>query len=197
MVIYMAQVRNVAPFINETFWVTEEFGEPRGSRYHKAVDLATRTAHSNLYSIMDGKVTHNSSNASLGNYIIIENQVNHLAFLYAHMNTRSPLSIGTSVRTGQLVGQQGTTGESTGPHVHVELQDLSNRRWTFSTDIRYYMNPCDYMGIDNIYYSSWIYNGTPTPPTPPAPIPTKFPKTSYNWVLNAKQRRNKKKFLTK
>lgn len=54
---------NIAPFINQTFWVTSEFWEPRsdgqgGTRYHKGLDIAvpmeTATTDVYMYSMCNG-----------------------------------------------------------------------------------------------------------------------------------------------
>lgn len=65
-----------------------------------------------------------------GNYIIIKGD-DGKGFLYAHMADPSPLSVGDTVNVGDYVGWEGTTGSSTGIHLHLEMQDLSNRRLDF------------------------------------------------------------------
>lgn len=65
-----------------------------------------------------------------GNYIIIKGD-DGKGFLYAHMADPSPLSVGDNVKIGDYVGWEGTTGSSTGIHLHLEMQDLSNRRLDF------------------------------------------------------------------
>lgn len=67
---------------------------------------------------------------------------------------------------GQQVGLEGTTGVSTGIHLHLEQQDLTNREWSFDRIKENYKDPADFMGFPDIKGVSVIYDGTPIPPTP-------------------------------
>lgn len=182
----MAVTPNVAPFINVTFYVTGEYGVIRPTHTHVGVDLAT-SQRSDLYSIFDGIVVEKGSSNARGYYIVIKG-TNNLAFLYQHMESASPLNIGDNVLIGQYVGTEGTTGQSTGMHLHMEMQDLSNRNWYFGNDISYYMNPCTYMGIPNVTGTECYYNGTPIPPTPP----TLEKRKGFNWAVFTKNIRRKR-----
>lgn len=155
----MAVTPNVAPFINVTFYVTGEYGVVRPDHTHVGVDLATSSPE-NLYSIFDGRVIDKGYNSARGYYIVVKG-TNNLAFLYQHMQSASPLSIGDPVQIGQFVGIEGTSGQVTGLHLHMEMQDLTNRNWNYSNNISYYMNPCTYMNIPNVTGTECYYNGTP------------------------------------
>lgn len=176
-------VRNIAPFINVTFWVTEEFGASTGTGTHKGVDIATATVSSllerRIYSISSGIVLDRGYQQNgYGNYLIIKNNDN-TAFLYAHLDTIQSLSVGDVVATGQWIATEGSTGHSTGLHLHLEYQNLVNGQWNYSSNINDYLNPCDYMGIDNIEGTSWIYNGTPGPDPGPPHVKRRFPWFIY------------------
>lgn len=94
------------------------------------------------------------------------------------------------MKFGQFVGNEGTTGQVTGLHLHMEMQDLSSGRdWDYTATLSSYMNPADYMGFPNQTGISVIYNGTPTPPTPSTP--TRL-RSNFKWVLYAKKLRNKR-----
>lgn len=80
-----------------------------------------------------------------GNYIIIKGD-DGKGFLYAHMADASPLSVGDSVNIGDYVGWEGTTGTSTGIHLHLEMQDLSNRRLDFWSGFIRIFKPCGLYG---------------------------------------------------
>lgn len=181
-------VRNVAPFINVTFWVTQEFGASTGTGTHHGVDIATATLSSlmdrRIYSISDGVVLYRGYQQNgFGNYIIIKNN-DDTAFLYAHLDSIQHLSVGDSVTRGEWIATEGTTGLHTGLHLHLEYQQLVNGQWNYSTDLRDYLNPCDYMGIDNIDGTSWIYNGY-VPPIPPTPSDIR--KNRFKWILYANE----------
>lgn len=50
------------------------------------------------------------------------------------MKDPSPLNVGDSVDFGDFVGIEGTTGNSTGIHLHISSQDMTNKdSWTFRT----------------------------------------------------------------
>lgn len=68
-----------------------------------------------------------------------------------------------------LYGIEGTTGSSTGIHLHVEMQDISTHNWIFGADKSYYTNPAEFMGIPNVDGTVCIYNGTPIDPPEPEP----------------------------
>lgn len=180
----MAVTPNVAPFINVTFYVTGKYGTVRPDHTHVGVDLAT-SQRADLYSIFDGIVVEKGSSNARGNYIVIKG-TNNLAFLYQHMATASPLNIGDNVLIGQYVGTEGSTGQSTGLHLHMEMQDLSNRNWYFGNNISYYMNPCSYMGIPNVTGTECYYSGTPIPPI------TDIKKRKFNWAVFTKNIRRKR-----
>lgn len=118
----------------------------------------------------------------MGNWVIIKDDNSNsttygYATLYMHLAQPVSLNIGDNVLKGQQVGIEGTTGQSTGIHLHVEMQDLNrwNNVWHWSYTQSDYLDPTQYMGIDNIQGTWWIYDGTPTPPTPP-PTPRRRQK---------------------
>lgn len=82
------------------------------------------------------------------------------------MNEASTLNVGDSVTIGELVGYEGTSGSSTGIHLHLEMQDLTTHEWIYHGDKSIYTNPAEFMGIPNEEGISVIYYGTPIPPKP-------------------------------
>lgn len=78
-----------------------------------------------LYSFDNGKVTRNSYQAGgAGNFVEIENSTGY-KYIFMHMQERSPLGVGQSVSVGQKIGNVGSTGSSTGPHLHLTVKDPS------------------------------------------------------------------------
>lgn len=179
----------IAPFINEIFYVTSIFGEERASGVlHKGIDIATPSAGggANLYSMCNGTVVNVTNQPSgFGHYMIMKDAVTGMGFLYAHMKERTPLNVGDSVSIGQYVGFEGTSGSSTGIHLHLEMQDISNNDWIFGAPLSTYNNPADFMGFPNVEGISVIYDGEPIPPT-------QFIKNEFPWVLYAKKLRIKR-----
>jgi len=87
-------------------------------RQHNGIDI--HAGHGTSVVAADGGTVITSSyNSSYGNYIVISHG-NGITTLYAHLSTRS-VSSGTNVTKGQLIGLVGSTGISTGPHLHFEV----------------------------------------------------------------------------
>ena len=191
-------VRHIAPFINDRFlitfpWWTERINPVTGqTEIHRGLDIATAGSKP-VYSILDGIVHSLGYDSGQGNWIIIKDN-NPLsttygyATLYMHLANAPDVNVGDTVLKGQKVGDEGTTGSSSGIHLHVEMQDLNrwNDVWHWSYVQSDYLDPTQYMGIDNIQNTWWIYDGTPVPPTPIIRERKKFP-----WVIYANKLRKK------
>ena len=63
-------------------------------------------------------------NGGYGSYVVISHS-NGTQTLYAHMNKVQAIQ-GTTVAQGELIGTVGSTGKSTGPHVHFEVRGAAN-----------------------------------------------------------------------
>ena len=74
-----------------------------------------------IHAAQSGVVTLSQYNASYGNYCIISHG-NGYATLYAHQCQVPPVTEGQTVSKGQVIGYVGTTGRSTGNHLHYELR---------------------------------------------------------------------------
>ena len=135
---------------------------------HKGVDLSDGL-NTPLYSIVNGTITNKGFDSNgFGNYIVMKDSVSKQGFLYGHMKDPSPLNVGDTVVKGSLVGYEGTTGNSTGNHVHVQSLDLTNYdSWQFGLPISSYLNPTLFMEFPNVTGTRVYYTGTPIPPTPP------------------------------
>jgi murein DD-endopeptidase MepM/ murein hydrolase activator NlpD len=87
-------------------------------RMHRGLDF--RASHGTpIYAVTDGKVTYAGRHGGHGNYVKLSHG-GGLATGYAHMS-RIAVSNGTRVRRGQVIGYVGSTGLSTGPHLHYEM----------------------------------------------------------------------------
>jgi murein DD-endopeptidase MepM/ murein hydrolase activator NlpD len=84
-------------------------------RYHAALDLAAPTG-TPIKAAMDGRVVTLGFNSVYGKYIIM-NHGNGFQTLYAHMNATS-VGQGAYIQQGAKIGEVGSTGYSTGPHLH-------------------------------------------------------------------------------
>jgi murein DD-endopeptidase MepM/ murein hydrolase activator NlpD len=90
-----------------------------GRRNHNGVDLAAPTG-TPVYATADGLVSRAEYFGSYGNYIQIEHG-GELETRYAHLSDYV-VAAGEQVRKGQLIGFVGSTGRSTGPHLHYEVR---------------------------------------------------------------------------
>lgn len=89
-------------------------------RPHNGVDFAARTG-TPIYAASNGQVEVSGYNGGYGNYIAIQHP-GRIETRYAHMSRIAPgVKKGTTVKKGDLIGYVGSTGMSTGPHLHYEL----------------------------------------------------------------------------
>ena len=112
----------------ESGWViTSRFGNrdsptAGASSNHRGIDIGGLPVNSRIYAIANGTITSMGYNNSMGNYIWIDHG-NGYSSVYMHMNSHaSGLLTGSSVTAGQNIGFLGSTGISTGPHLHLGIQ---------------------------------------------------------------------------
>ncbi len=116
--------------------VTSEFGYRRDPftgelRGHTGMDLAVPTG-TPVRSALPGTVTVSQYSSSYGYYVMIDHG-DGLSTLYAH-NSRLVAQVGDTVEAGDIVSVSGSTGRSTGPHLHFEVRVNGQR-----TDPRAYL----------------------------------------------------------
>jgi len=90
------------------------------TRAHKGVDFRAPTG-TPIPSAGAGRVVARGYNRGHGNFIRIRHN-GSFETLYAHMSKFAKnVKVGTSVKQGQIIGYSGSTGLSTGPHLHYEI----------------------------------------------------------------------------
>ncbi len=112
------QARISQPFGPSTFW----FEPPYGGypHFHTGIDLVEPFG-SPVYAADDGVVALvGSSSSGYGNYVVIAHS-GGLDTLYGHLST-TVVKVGQTVAQGQPIGLEGSTGNSTGAHLHFELR---------------------------------------------------------------------------
>ena len=118
-------------------YITSPFG-PRsspggiGSTNHKGVDIGGVGYNSTIYAAKAGKVVIATYDPSYGYYVMVDHGVdgsgNKWATCYAHMSAGTfKVSVGDYVTQGQALGITGSTGNSTGPHLHYEIWQNGSR----------------------------------------------------------------------
>ena len=102
--------------------------------FHYGIDIAGLGYGKPIYAANNGTIYTATYNSSFGYYIVI-NHNNGYYTLYAHMRAFAPnMEVGKTVTRGQVIGYIGTTGMSTGPHLHFEVWNGVWSRispWTF------------------------------------------------------------------
>lgn len=98
-------------------YVSSHMGERWGS-YHRGIDIARPTTRA-VYAADNGVVTSAESHATYGNKVVI-NHNNGYETLYAHLASID-VTVGQTVGQGTTIGEMGSTGRSTGIHLHFEV----------------------------------------------------------------------------
>ena len=106
--------------------VTSYFGGRRspggiGSTNHKGTDIGRVGYTSPIYAAKSGTVIVSQYSSSYGNYVVISHGSGNTT-LYGHMSSRK-VEAGQYVNQGDVIGITGSTGHSTGPHLHFEITE--------------------------------------------------------------------------
>jgi murein DD-endopeptidase MepM/ murein hydrolase activator NlpD len=117
-------VPNITPLPKPKAIVTSPFGERlhpilKVRKMHTGMDFGTGM-DAEIYAAANGKVTLAKYSKTYGDYIIVEHK-NGYSTVYAHLN-KYLVKLGDVVKKGQVIGLTGTTGRSTGPHLHYEVR---------------------------------------------------------------------------
>ncbi len=149
--------------------VTSNFG-PRHRRFHNGIDLKLTTGEP-VKSVFDGKVRIAQYSKSYG-YVVVVRHYNGIETLYAHLS-KLKVKEGDKVDSGTIIGLGGSTGRSTGPHLHFEVRYMGHpidpsemidfvytknlKSHTFTVPKAYFMSSTPYQNShssDNTYASS-------------------------------------------
>lgn len=105
----------VAPLAGYT--LTSGFG-PRWGRQHQGLDLAAATG-ARIGAISSGTVIYAGVQGAYGNKVEVRHWDGTVSY-YAHMSSIA-VAVGQQVSPGDKVGEVGSTGRSTGPHLHLQV----------------------------------------------------------------------------
>lgn len=186
------------PGTKEDWVVTQEYQrvDQGGKENHYGIDWSAykkgATLKAPIYAAADGVVCKASFGDDYGNgtkttsagYIV---EINHgkdadgyyYGTRYQHMNAATILKVGASVKKGEIIGYVGSSGASTGAHLHFEILKYNTPITGFSGQ-RGNVNPRNY-----------IYNAQPTPTPAPSAVKTYelyVAVPTYNNAANAKNR---------
>lgn len=92
-----------------------------GPEFHYGIDIANKTG-TPIVAAADGVVSHVGAMGSYGNVVMVTHSINGKIYttLYAHLSGYTS-SVGQQVSRGQQIAKMGSTGRSTGPHLHFEI----------------------------------------------------------------------------
>lgn len=111
--------------------------------YHTGVDRVC--PNTSLVSPVNGTVQRNKANdKDYGNFIIITSD-DGKSILMAHMKSPSTVKVGAKIKAGDPVGTMGATGNATGPHLHIEVENT--KTWGYNKDL---LNPDDYIDWNDL-----------------------------------------------
>lgn len=120
--------------------ITDTFGTRNG--HHKGIDIA-EAAGTPILTVDDGYVTRSYYSDTYGNVIFIKHDVG-FETVYAHLSKRN-VQEGQTVKKGQVIGLMGSTGESSGSHLHFEIH---RNEWTVTKENS--LDPSKIFGIGDI-----------------------------------------------
>lgn len=156
------------PIAAKTYYLTSGFG-PRcipvqgGSTYHYGVDLSTN-AGAPIYAIAAGVVTATvSGTSSQAGYISVRHLIDGVPYtsVYMHIwSATTQVTVGQSVEAGQRISEVGSSGVSSGNHLHLELWKAGSSG-SEAQDAAAFLQP---RGVD-LYASAIAVTATPAPAT--------------------------------
>ena len=102
---------------------SNNYGQDRSTHSHGGVDWRA-PGGTDIPSAAGGTVQSSGYRADYGNYVILEHDINgqRTYTLHGHMQNTPTLRVGDNVNQGDVVGQVGSTGRSTGNHLHFEVR---------------------------------------------------------------------------
>ena len=126
------------------------------SNMYNGFDIAGSSGDT-IYAIESGTVVDKGySSSGFGNYVIIQH-ANGLRSLYAHMKYASCVNKGDTVSRGQTIGYMGTTGNSTGNHLHFEIYNPNNHGQIINPWVTWYQGKISVTVGGNSYRANSKY----------------------------------------
>lgn len=118
----------LAAISSDTSWpiqghITAEFGDRTTyQRHHSGIDISSyqRAGRATVHPIRVGTVTEAGRAGGLGNRVVIDHG-DGVAATYAHLDSID-VSPGQIINPDESIGKEGSTGNSTGPHLHLEIR---------------------------------------------------------------------------
>mgnify|MGYP001615845894 CR=1 FL=1 len=110
----------------DDYYITQGYGRTAyarrgayGGAPHNGIDIAAG-AGSAIGAIAGGAILTSGFNSGFGNWVAVRHD-NNIVSVYAHMRSPSGIANGTVVNAGSIIGYEGSTGNSTGSHLHLSV----------------------------------------------------------------------------
>jgi len=108
------------PFADhETYSVSQRFGARWDGTWHGGLDIAFPLG-TMLYAIGDGRALVGYDPVGAGHFVVVE-RADGYRYEYLHLNAPPVVATGAQVTQGQFLGYGGRTGNSSGPHLHINI----------------------------------------------------------------------------
>lgn len=122
-----AETLSIEEITNNWIWpaegvITDTYGTRKG--LHKGIDIAG-VSGTPIHAVDGGTVTKSYYSDSYGHVVFIKHP-NSLETVYAHLRNRN-VAEGRAVKQGEIIGEMGNTGDSSGSHLHFEVH---KNEWT-------------------------------------------------------------------
>jgi len=98
------------------------YGAPRSGHSHAGQDIMSPCG-TPLVAVRGGTVLGADYGGAAGNYVAVHTADTRYDYFYAHLRTAALVKQGATVKTGQIIGFVGDTGDAVGCHLHMELWD--------------------------------------------------------------------------
>ncbi|MDE7437722.1 MAG: M23 family metallopeptidase [Muribaculaceae bacterium] len=120
----LAHIPSVIPINIKDYTMSSGYGYRRdpiygSSKFHEGLDFAAKTG-TPVFATAYGKVSEAGRHSGYGNCVDIDHGYNYVT-RYAHLS-EILVAPGQEVKRGEMIGKVGSTGKSTGPHLHYEVR---------------------------------------------------------------------------
>ena len=93
-------------------------------KFHNGVDIALPSG-TEIHACTTGKVIQAGMAGTAGNYVVVQDETGYTCH-YMHLSSYK-VNVGNEVRHGDIIGKVGSTGRSTGPHLHLGVKDAGGK----------------------------------------------------------------------
>lgn len=117
--------------------------------FHYGIDYATYGKNLSLYAIDNGSVISVGKDNTSGNYIWINYPTLNIKIFYCHLKSTPLVKKGAKVTATTKVGYVGTTGQSTGEHLHLGIKYIGSSSWVNPANVN--LTKIEYGYVANTY----------------------------------------------